>query len=67
MKIRPMEAELFYAGGRTDGRVEKDTDTAKLIVTFHSFSNPPNNNEQNQRDYKIQIDDGIIVTTIKSV
>jgi hypothetical protein len=42
MKIRPVVTELFHA----DGRVEGNTDTEKLIVTFHNFSNPRNNKEQ---------------------
>ena len=33
MKIRPVEAELFNAVGRTD--------MTKLIVAFHSFVNAP--------------------------
>jgi len=34
MKIRPVEADLFDAGGRTD--------TTKLIVAFRNFANAPN-------------------------
>jgi len=38
MKIRPVEAELFHADGRTDGandgRTDGQTDTTKLIVVF---------------------------------
>jgi len=34
MKIRPVRAELFHAGGRADGR----TDIRKLIVAFHTFA-----------------------------
>ena len=41
MEIRPVETELFHADGRTDGRIGRDTETAKLIVTFHNFANPP--------------------------
>jgi len=35
MKIRAIGAELFHADGQTD--------TTKLIVTFHNFSNAPKN------------------------
>jgi hypothetical protein len=34
MKIRPVGAELFHAGGRTD--------MTNLIVAFRSFANAPN-------------------------
>ena len=34
MKIRPVGAELFYAGGRADRR----TDMTKLLVAFRSFA-----------------------------
>jgi hypothetical protein len=37
MKIRPARAELFDAGGWTDGQ----TDMTKLIVTFCNFANVP--------------------------
>jgi hypothetical protein len=33
MKIRPMEAELFFADGRQD--------MTKLIVSFRNFANAP--------------------------
>jgi hypothetical protein len=33
MKIRPVGAELFHAGGQTD--------MAKLIVAFRNFANAP--------------------------
>jgi len=39
MKIRPVEAELLHADGRTDGR----TAMAKSVVTFRNFANAPNN------------------------
>jgi hypothetical protein len=39
MKIRPMGAELFYAGWRMDER----TDMTKLIVAFPNFPNAPKN------------------------
>ena len=38
MKIRPVGAELFHAGARTDGQ----TDIKKLIVAFRNFANAPN-------------------------
>jgi hypothetical protein len=38
-KIRPVGAELFHAGWRTDGR----TDMTKLIVAFRNFANAPRN------------------------
>jgi hypothetical protein len=34
MKIHPVGAELFYAGGRTDGQ----TDMMKPVVAFHDFA-----------------------------
>ena len=41
MKIRPMGAELFCAGGRTDrqtdGLTDGQTDMTKVIVTFRNF------------------------------
>ena len=38
IKYRPVGAELFHAGGRTDRR----KDMTKLIVTFRNFANAPN-------------------------
>jgi hypothetical protein len=38
MKIRPVEAELFYAVGQTDGR----TDMTKLIVAFRNSADAHN-------------------------
>ena len=35
MKIRPIGAELFHAGVKTD--------TTKLAITFRSFANAPKN------------------------
>jgi len=35
MEIRPVGAELFHAGGRTD------TDMTKLIIAFRDFANAP--------------------------
>jgi len=37
MKIRPVEAELFRAIGRTDGQ----TEVTNLIVAFRNFANAP--------------------------
>jgi len=37
MKIRPVGAELFHAGRRTEGQ----TDMTKLTVTFRNFANAP--------------------------
>jgi hypothetical protein len=39
MKILPVEARLFYAGGRTDIKA----DMTKLIVGFRNFGNTPKN------------------------
>jgi hypothetical protein len=41
MKIRPLEAELFHADGRTVGWTDRQTDMTKLIVAFHNFANAP--------------------------
>jgi hypothetical protein len=37
MKIRPVGAEFYHAGGRTD----RQTDMTKLIVAFCNFANAP--------------------------
>ena len=42
MKIRPVGAELFHTGGRTDGR----TDMTKSIVAFRNSANVPKNVKQ---------------------
>jgi len=39
MKIRQVEAELFYADGRTD----RQTDMTKLTIAIRSFANAPKN------------------------
>ena len=39
MNFRPVGAELFHAGGRTD----RQTDMAKVIVSFRNFANAPKN------------------------
>jgi hypothetical protein len=41
MKIRPVEAELFSAEGRTDGRGDGRTFMSKPIVVFRNFTNAP--------------------------
>ena len=45
MKIRPLGAELFHAGGRTDGRMDGQTDRqrdmAELIVAFCNCTKAP--------------------------
>ena len=51
MKIRPVGADMFHAGGRTDGvtdcqtegRTERETDMTKLTVAFRNFANAPKN------------------------
>jgi len=43
MKIRPVGIELFHADGRTNGQVDRQTDTTKLIVAFRNFENVPKN------------------------
>ena len=39
MKIRTVGADLFNAGGRTEGQI----DITKLIVAFRNFANAPDN------------------------
>jgi len=45
MKIPPVRAELFHAGGRADGRTggraDGQTDIAKLKVAFRNLANAP--------------------------
>ena len=50
MKIRPLRAKLFYAGG--SGR---QTDMMKLKVAFHNFTNVPKNRRDisNSREYVV--------------
>jgi hypothetical protein len=42
IKIRPVEAELFHADGRTD----RQRDTTKQTVAFRKFTNAPKNMSQ---------------------
>jgi hypothetical protein len=44
MKIRPVGAELFYAGGRTD---------MKLRVAFSNFANEPQNRTTAPRPFVV--------------
>jgi len=54
MKIRPVGAESFHAGGWTDitsGWTDITsgwTDITKLIVTFRNFTNAPENSQVGQ-------------------
>ena len=41
IEIRPVEAELFHADGRT--QIGGRTDMTKLIVAFRNFANAPKN------------------------
>jgi len=42
MKIRPVEFELFHAGGRTDGsQTDRWTDMTKLVITSRNLTNAP--------------------------
>jgi hypothetical protein len=41
MKIRPKEALLFHADGRTYGWTDGHTGITKLIVAFRSFAKAP--------------------------
>jgi hypothetical protein len=44
MKIRPVEAELLHADGRTD--------MLKLIMVFRNFANAPENEPNNWKNKK---------------
>jgi hypothetical protein len=46
VKIHPVGAQLLHVERRTDGR----TDTSKLILNFHIFSNPSNIKEQKPKE-----------------
>jgi 3-dehydroquinate dehydratase len=44
MKIHPVGVEMFHAAdGQTEGRMDRRTDTTKLIVSFHNFSKASKN------------------------
>jgi len=43
MKIRPAEADLFHADGRTRRRTDRQTGITELIVAFRSCANAPEN------------------------
>jgi len=44
MKIPAVGAELFHVDGqRSDGWVDGQTDTSKLIVAFHNIANTSKN------------------------
>ena len=43
MKIRPVGAELFHAGGLRDRQTDRQTDMTKLRVASRSFVSPPKN------------------------
>jgi len=51
MKIRPVGAELFLAGERTDRR----TDMTKLRVAFRSFANAPKSCGKSSTPYYAQL------------
>jgi hypothetical protein len=42
-------AELFHAGGRTDGQTDRQTDMMKPVVAFRNFANAP------KYDFQIRI------------
>ena len=41
MKFRLLGAELFHADRQTDGEIGRQTDMAKLLVTFRNFVSAP--------------------------
>jgi hypothetical protein len=47
IKIRPVGAELFRAGGRTDGR----TDMTQPIVALRNFVKAPNNRRTSKQHH----------------
>jgi hypothetical protein len=46
MKIRPKEAMLLLADGRTNGWRDGHTDITKLIVAFRNFAKAPKTGNQ---------------------
>jgi hypothetical protein len=46
MKIRPVGAEFFHAGGRMEGQ----TDITRLIVVFRNFANALKSPEKSLKD-----------------
>jgi hypothetical protein len=47
IKIRPVGAELFYAGGRTDGH-------EKRIISFRNYANAPKNEDVKKDSYNLK-------------
>jgi hypothetical protein len=43
MKICPVGAVLFHAGGRKDGMTERQTDMAKLTIAMRNSAKGPKN------------------------
>ena len=43
MKIRTVRADLFHAGGRSEGQTDRQTDITKLIVALRNFTNALDN------------------------
>jgi hypothetical protein len=56
MKIRAMEAELFHAKRRMD----RQTDSTKLIVAFRNFVNAPKMTYFRDEDQLVCLCDGIM-------
>ena len=46
MKICPVGAKLFHAGGLTGRQTDRQTDMTKLTVPLRSFANVPENDIQ---------------------
>jgi len=45
MKIRPVGAQWFHAGGRDDRQTDGWTDMTELMVAFRQFANSPKNGQ----------------------
>jgi len=54
MKIRPVEAELFHAEGRTD-----DRDKTKLKVAFRNFANTPDKPQPEDQNRTVSNNGGL--------